>query len=101
MTDVSWKDIIEQSEIMTSEIVRGHVLDANVEYLEKNILRLETLKLKAKADSTSLENSRARAIARDTEKMCEGMIAGIKFGISFLLYGDGENLGGEDENSIS
>lgn len=101
MTDVGWKDLIEQSEIMDSELVRGHVLDSNIEYLEKNILRLETLRLKAKADSTSLENSRARAIARDTEKMCEGMIAGIKFGISFLLFGGSEDLGGEDENNIS
>jgi hypothetical protein len=80
------------------ESVRGQVLDVNIVYLEKMMERLEGLMVKAAGESKTASTARARAIARDTEKSTAGLLNGIKFGISFLLYGEKENLN-EDSNS--
>lgn len=72
--------------------VQGSVLSENIAYLEKTIERLEGLALKANSDSKTAPTSRARGIARDTEKTTNGVINGIKFGIAFLLYGKEEDL---------
>ncbi len=79
-------------------VVKGNVLDGNIEMLEKTIERLEGLLVKSVEESKTASTARARAIARDTEKSTAGLINGIKFGISFLLYGEKENLN-EDSNS--
>ena len=69
------------------QIVKNNVLEANIEYLEKTISRLEGLVAKAHGDSQTATTARARAIARDTEKSVAGLVNGIKFGISLLLHG--------------
>lgn len=81
-----------------AESVRNSVLEENIEYLEKTIRSLETLCAKSVSDSHKADTARARAIARDTEKTVSGMINGIKFAISFMLYGKEENL---NDNSLS
>jgi hypothetical protein len=78
--------------------VKGKVLDENIVYLEKMMERLEGLMIKSAGESKTASTARARAIARDTEKSTAGLLNGIKFGISFLLYGAEENL---NENSHS
>lgn len=74
------------------EIVKNSVLDENIQYLEKQLLSLEILRTKAETESKTADTSRARAVARDTEKCVSGLIAGIKFAISFMIYGKEENL---------
>jgi hypothetical protein len=80
------------------EKVKEQVLEANIEYLEKTMARLEGLMVKCHGDSQTASTARARAIARDTEKSVAGLINGIKYGISFLLHGKEVNL---NENDIS
>ena len=81
-----------------TNIVKEQVLEQNIEYLEKTIISLEALCVKAKTESQTAGTSRARAAARDTEKSAAGLINGIKFAISFMLYGKEENL---NDNNIS
>lgn len=75
-----------------ANIVKNSVLKENISYLEKTIVNLETLCLKSKEESQKASTSRARARARDTEKTIEGLINGIKFSISFMHYGNKEDL---------
>lgn len=79
------------------ENVSGSVLDENIKYLEKTMERLEGLMVKSISDSRRLPTARGRAIARDTAKSTEGLVNGIKYGISFLIYGNKEIL--DDNNN--
>lgn len=72
------------------------VIDDNKKYLEKTLVELETLRLKANKESTSADTSRARAAARDNEKTIDGLISGIKFSISFMHYKNKENLNADN-----
>lgn len=82
-----------------ADVIKGQVLEQNIEYLEKTIKNLEVLCAKSKSDSQTADTSRARAAARDTEKASSGLANGIKFAISFMIYGKEENL--NDDNTIS
>lgn len=57
------------------------------EYLNNHLLRLEHSKEVFRGNSIDPKLSpRARAKARDSQKLCEGLIGGIKFGLSFLVH---------------
>lgn len=79
------------------KIVKGSVLDQNIEYLDKTIERLEGLLIKSVEESRTSQTARTRAIARDTQKSVEGLINGIKFGISFLALGDKDNFNEDND----
>lgn len=79
-------------------VVKGKVLDENIEYLQKTIDRLEGLMIKSALESKTASTARARAIARDTEKSTSGLINGITYAVSFLTLGDKEIF---NENNTS
>lgn len=80
------------------KVVKGLVLDENLEYLDKTIERLEGLMIKSAGESKIAPTARVRAIARDTEKSTAGLINGIKYAVSFLTLGNKENFN-EDSDS--
>lgn len=62
---------------------------SNLEYLDFQLSRLE--KMKDGWECTSRDPSvtvKVRARARDLSQNAEGLISGIKFGISFILHKD-------------
>jgi hypothetical protein len=63
----------------------------NREYLEARLEHLTRMSATYRIQSKSPElSARARAKARDMEQNCEGLIHGIKFGISFWLHKDSD-----------
>jgi hypothetical protein len=57
----------------------------NQEYLEEQLLMLDRMAITFRQNSTDLNQTpRNRAIARDKEQTCLGIINGIKFALSFL-----------------
>ncbi len=97
------KDSLELVKTWTAdfkaESVKNAVLEGNVEYLEKTLVSLEAHRTKCENDQKTANTARARAVARDTEKTLVGFINGVKFGISFLLYGKEGNLSETDNPS--
>lgn len=81
------------------EKVKEAVLNENIGYLEKTIVMLESHRTKYEGEQKTAASARSRGIARDKEKSIAGFIDGIKFGISFLLYGKQENLNETDNLS--
>ena len=75
------KDILE---IFTKDfsLIDG---SPNKEYLEKQLANLTSLAFSYRKQSENSKNKPVeRAIARDYEQNCIGLITGIKFAISFL-----------------
>lgn len=63
----------------------------HVQYLESELKRLETLRLKYASESQNPENQpRIRARARDLEQNVAGIYHGIMFSLSFILHQDKE-----------
>lgn len=75
------------------EAIRANPDTPNLEYLEKNIERLEQLALMFYSQSKDPNMPpRLRARARDLQQNTLGLINGIKFGISFWLHRDQDLL---------
>ena len=96
--DESKKLVFEWLSDFDPKVVKGLVLDENLEYLDKTIERLEGLMIKSAGESQIAATARVRAIARDTEKSTAGLINGIKYAVSFLTLGNKESFN-EDDNS--
>lgn len=83
--------ILECVDSFDPQEFKGKTLDSNIEYLEKTLERLEGLRTKAAIDMRTAKTARIRGVARDTMNQVDGLIAGIKFGISYCIYSE-ENL---------
>lgn len=82
------QQILDCVENFDPEMARGKTLDSNIEYLEKTLERLEGLRTKAAIDMRTARTARVRGIARDTLNQVDGLMAGIKFGISYCIHSE-------------
>ena len=73
----------------------------NEEYLKHQINRLERMRLQYRGQSINKGmQPRHRARARDLEQSCAGMVAGIKFAISFQHFRDQDLMKMEGLESV-